>query len=47
MACNCGNKGKAVFKVVTAEGKVVYQSTRQGAAETVQKRYPGSTIQSG
>lgn len=44
MACNCNKNGKQVFQVVDTDGKVQYQSTRRAAAETVQKRYPGSEI---
>lgn len=44
MGCNCGNKNKQQWEVVTAAGKVVYTSVSKPTATTVSGRYPESTV---
>ncbi|WP_219506069.1 hypothetical protein [Nonomuraea ceibae] len=43
MGCGCG-KGRQQFEVVSADGKVVDNSTSKTTAEAVAKRYDGTTV---
>ncbi|MEV3895311.1 hypothetical protein [Streptomyces anulatus] len=43
MGCAC-NKRKKKFEVVLEGGKVVFTHSIESTANTVAKRYPGSTV---
>ncbi|WP_329368739.1 hypothetical protein OG896_24575 [Streptomyces sp. NBC_00669] len=43
MACSCA-KNKTTYKVTNTDGKVVYSSTNKPTADSVARRYPGSTV---
>ncbi|WP_284576806.1 hypothetical protein [Streptomyces sp. 2P-4] len=43
MGCAC-NKNKRQYEVVAENGKVVFTSGIEATANTVAKRYPGSTV---
>ncbi|WP_219515576.1 hypothetical protein [Nonomuraea ceibae] len=43
MGCGC-SKARQQFEVVSADGKVVYNSTSKPTAEAVAKRYDGATV---
>lgn len=43
MACACG-KNKKMFEVVSSGGKVVFESSSEGTAKSVGKRYPDSEV---
>ena len=43
MACSCQSK-RQQYEVVTTEGKVVFTSSNMATANTVSRRYPGSTV---
>jgi len=43
MPCACQSK-RQQFEVVTEAGKVVFTSSSKPTADTVAKRYPGSSV---
>ncbi|MBA0053434.1 hypothetical protein E0L36_21920 [Streptomyces sp. AJS327] len=44
MACGCQSKGKK-FQVVTAAGKIVFETGSKPTADAVSKRYPNSKVE--
>ncbi|TFV33202.1 hypothetical protein E4K10_30495 [Streptomyces sp. T1317-0309] len=46
MGCNCGNKNRQTFEVVTngGSGRVVFSSASKPTAITVSGRYAGSVV---
>lgn len=44
MPCDCKSKRKK-FRVVTAAGKVVFETASKPTADAVSKRYPNSKVE--